>query len=387
MSAAMDGQFPAFSLHDGGPFYRLMVRLHLLRASGRIRGVWLAFASWLPLVIGEVVRIALGMQLDPTLLDLSVHVRLLVAVPIMLFAERWVEPACASAIHSLYVGSFCDRSALDRIVARGEHLRDAWWPEALLFVLALIGGQLAFWNVSGPTGLFHGQTGVGEWSFPHVWYAMVALPLAQFVMLRWLWRWMLWSGLLVAIARLPMRPLSTHPDQAAGLACLARPMSGFSGFAFGLGSILASAWGTQMLARDASIRAMLPGLLVFVFAVLAIAIAPLLLFCGHLYRARRRALAQYGDFAMEYVRGFHAKWIEAGTGDQALGSSDIQALNDLGGAYGVISSTRLFVFGLRSIAMVWSAALVPMIPLFANLLTVEQILARIVRTVLGGIPL
>jgi hypothetical protein len=377
-----------FSLHDGGPFYRLLIRFHMLRPSGRPRGLWLGVLAWMPLVIGEGVRVAFGMRLDPTLLDLSVHVRLLVALPAMLFCERLVERGCASAIASFYAGGFCDRASLDRIVDVGEHLRDAWWPEAALAALAVFGGQLALWHVTGPAGVFHGQLGVGAWSFPHLWYVTIALPLAQFVLFRWLWRWSIWGYMLARLASLPLAPLATHPDRAAGLSCLARPLSGYSGFAFAAGTILASAWGTQIVAHDTTVKAQFAALVAFVFVVLAVAIAPLLLFCGHLYRERRRALAQYGDFAIEYIRGFHAKWIEPQTpGAQALGSSDIQSLNDLGGAFGVISNTRLFVFGKRSILAVASAALLPMVPLLTSVVTVEHVLERVVTAVLGGIPL
>lgn len=353
-----------------------------------VRSWWIALFAWLPLVIGEGIRVAANMSPDPTWFDISVHVRPLVAVPAMLFAERLIEPACKSAINSLYVGSFCDRAAIDGIVDRGERLRDAWWPEAALAVLAVIGGQLALWEVTGATGAFHGGASAGAWSFPRVWYAVITLPLAQFVMFRWLWRWVIWNYMLVRIAWLPLTALATHPDRAAGLSCVARPVTGFGGFAFAVGAMLAGAWGTQIITHRTTVEAQLPSLLVFLLAVLAVAVGPLLLFCGHLYRARRRALAQYGDFANEHMHGFHERWIESATsGERSVGSPDLQSLNDMGGAFGVITTTRLFVFALRSIGSVWLGAILPMVPLFASVLTVEHLLKRIVSTILGGLPL
>ncbi len=377
-----------FSLNDGGPFYHLMIRLRLVRPSGMVRSWWLALFAWLPLVIGEGIRVAANMHPDPTLFDISVHVRPLVALPMMFVAERLIEPACRSAINSLYVGQFCDRAAIDRIVDRGEHLRDAWWPEAVLAAVALIGGQLALWEITGATGVFHGGASAGAWSFPRVWYVVIALPLTQFVMFRWLWRWAIWSFMLVRIAWLPLTPLATHPDRAAGLSCVARPVTGFGAFAFATGAMLSGAWGTQILAQRTTLEAQFPSLLVFLLAVLAIAVGPLLLFCGHLYRARRRALAQYGDFANEHMHGFHDKWIASAIpGQESVGSSDLQSLNDLGGAFGVITTTRLFVFALRPIAAMWLGAILPMLPLLASVVTVEHVLKRVFNTILNGLPL
>ncbi|HTR52082.1 MAG TPA: hypothetical protein VMJ10_15320 [Kofleriaceae bacterium] len=383
----MTGEPRSFSLNDGGPFYQVMRRLRLIRGSGMISGPVLALFAWLPIVVGEAARVVLGMAPDPTLTDLSMHVRLLVALPLVLFSERLVEPAAASSIRSLYVTNVCDASALDDIVARGERLRDAWLPEALLASLAFIGGQLALWHVFGATGVFHGATGAGAFSFPRMWYVVIALPLAQFVMLRWMWRWTIWSLMLAHIARQPLRTLATHPDKAAGLACLARPVAGCGAFACAIGSVLASAWGTQILAGRTTVEAELPALVAFLLIVVAVAVAPLLLFCGHLYRGRRRAIAQYGDFASRYTCDFHDKWIVHATPESPLGAQDIQALNDLGGAYNVVVTTRFFVFGPSTLMPLWFGAILPMVPLFASILSVEHVLKRILGTLLGGLPL
>ena len=174
-----------------------------------VRGWWLALFAWLPIVIGEGIRVAAGLHPDPTLFDISVHVRPLVALPMMLFAERLTEPACRTAIDSLR-RKFCDRTSIDCIVDRGENTCVMHGGrKAALAAVALIGGQLALWEVTGATGMFHGGASAGAWSFPRVWYVVIALPLTQFVMFRWLWRWGIWNFMMARIALLPLTPLAT----------------------------------------------------------------------------------------------------------------------------------------------------------------------------------
>lgn len=373
----------SFSLCGGGPLHHV---LRALRLTGALRGVWLGLVLWLPFVLGELGRVAIGRPPDPTLYDISVHARLLVAIPMILQAEKLVDSAARSAIGSVYEGQFCDRTAIDVIVDRGEHLRDLWWPEITLLAIAFAFGQIALWT--GWTGVFHGATGAGRWELVRVWYVVVALPVAQLVILRFVWLWAIWGYMLARIARLPLAPLATHPDHAGGLSCLARPVTGFGGFAFACSAVLAGAWGTQVIAHRTTVSALMPDLLVSLVLVAAVAIAPLLLFSTHLYRIRRRGLAQYGDFAMGYMRAFHEIWIASGRAPkEALGSPHIQSMNDLGGAYKVVSTTRLFVFSARALAAVWAAAMLPMLPLFASTLTVEHVVRRIVGAVLGGLPL
>ena len=377
-----------FSLTHGGPFYRLLTRLRIRTPTGMSRAWWVGLVVWGPLAVGEGLRAAFRLPLDPTFLDLSLHIRLLFVLPVFLLSEQLLEKTSQSAISSFYVGRFCDPAQVDRILVRAERLRDSWLVEAALLGLGLAGGQLVLWKVFGSTGLFSAGAPVSWWSFSRLWYALVALPLVHFVMGRLLWRWLIWTYVLARLSRLPLATLATHADYAAGLAPLARPVTGFSGMVLGIGALLAGAWGTKVIADRATVDTFLPGLLAFILASSILALGPLLFFSAHLFRTRRRELAQYGDFVRDYTLRFHARWIahSSDLGDP-LGSPDIQSLNDLGEAYQVIAKTRVFVFGPRVLFTLWLAAILPMIPLFASTLQIEQVLKRIVGTVLGGFPL
>jgi hypothetical protein len=388
MSDPAPSRRDAFTLKDGGPFHRVLARLRSRTGGHFAPGAALALFAWAPMALGEGVRVASGRPLETTFTDLAAHTRLLVAIPMMLLAERLVEAGCNSGLKSLYAGRFCDPAAIDSVVTFGERWRTAAWPEALLALLSLLNGQLALWRVTGATGVFHGGEAAAGWSFPQFWYTVVALPLSTFLMSRWLWRWAVWAAMLTRLSRLPLNPIATHPDLAAGLSCVARPLSGFAGYAFALGSVLAGVWGTKLLAGRTTVEAELPAILGFILAMVAIAIAPLLPFSLHLYKVRRRELASYGDFANAYMRGFDAKWIRSKSGgEEALGASDIQSLADIGNAYSVINRTRLFVFGWRPLVGISFGALLPMLPLLASTMTVEDVLKRIFSGVLGGLPL
>jgi hypothetical protein len=309
-------------------------------------------------------------------------------LPLLLYAERLLDTTVRSSVKSMYAGDFFDHATLDRILARATALRNARSVELGLLVVALIGGQLALWRVVGSAGWIHGGEQIGAWSFPRVWYALVALPLVQFVMFRWMWHWLIWAWVLFRISRQPLKLLATHPDYACGLAALARPMTAFSGFLLALGALVASAWATQVVRTTTTSRTLLPMLATFLVAGILIAILPLTPLSKHLFRARRATLAAYGDFARRYNLQFHAKWITPATHLEAnaLGSPDIQSLNDLAESYQIATKTRMFVFGPRHVLGVWAAGLAPMVPIFVSELTVEQVLRRIVMTVLGGFP-
>ncbi len=376
------------SLTEGGPFYWVLRKLRLRTATSMARCWWIGLFLWAPLVIGAGLRWLAGMDLHPMLFDLSLHVRLLVALPLFLSSELLLERATRSAMKSFYRGGYCDAKAIDPIVDRAEQLRDSPTAELVLAGVAVMGGQLVLWKVVGPTGLVSGTTDVGFWAFPRVWYAVVALPFVQFVMLRCLWRWIIWIYVLARLSRLPLVVLPTHADFAGGLGALTRPVTGFSGFFLATSTILASAWGSQLLANQTTLPRLLPVLAVFLVVGLLLAVGPLLLLSPHLFTARRQALAQYGDFMRRFTIMFHQKWIEreSAASAPALVAPDFSSLHDLGESYMVVSKTRLFAFGPRIVLMVWTAGLVPMLPLLATTVSVDDVLRKIFTTVLGGFP-
>jgi hypothetical protein len=369
-------------------FGTLLDRLHLVSKRGIPRWWWLVAFTWLPLVGAAALRLVLGERPDPIAYDISVHVRLVIALPLMMRAESLLAEECRGAVDVLYDGAYAERARLDRAVDRAERLRRSRLAEIGLIVLALLGGQLALWGVVGQAGAFHGGAVPASLSFSRFWYAFFALPIFQFVMFRWLWRWLVWTTLLARIARLRLALIGTHPDHAAGLAPLSWPVIGFTAFVFAIGTVLSGAWGSQLLEHRVTLPELLPGMLAFLVLAIVVACGPLLLFCGHLFRARARTLYNYGRFALGYVRDFDRKWIEHPFEPGAeLGTSDLQSLNDLDGAFGVAETTRLFVFSARRLIALALAAALPMLPLFVSTLTVERILKHLLGGILGGIPI
>src|SRR4051812_21532720 len=108
----------SYSFSEGAPFRHVLRRLHLVTKTGLVRAWWLALVAWLPIALGEGIRVLLHQTPDPTFFDVSVHVRPLVALPTMFIGEWLVEPAANSAINSIYVGKFYDRVPLESIVSR-----------------------------------------------------------------------------------------------------------------------------------------------------------------------------------------------------------------------------------------------------------------------------
>jgi hypothetical protein len=376
-----------FSIGDC-PSRRLLHQLHLTRPDGTPR-VWLVvLIAWAPLMLGAFVRVATDHEFPTILLDLSVHTRLLLGIPLLIVAERILEQRCRVAISQLYSGSFADKADLDPIIDRAERLRDSRLVEVLLVILVLAGGQALLWGLLGPTGLVAGLDESGELTFTRMWYVTVAWPIGQFLLLRWLWHWLIWSYVLVRLSRLPLRTIATHPDHAAGIGFLSIPIVGFATFVLAIMTVVASAWETKILEQDAIVQTFVPAFIAFVVLAAVVAFAPLVLFGGQLYRARLREIAQYNDLALDYVREFQRKWIDAHrTSENLIGTPDLQSLNDLCGAYESLVKVRLVPFAPRETIPIIVAALIPMLPLVATAVPFDKLVKAVGGALLGAIPM
>jgi hypothetical protein len=370
-----------------GPFLRLLRRLHVTRADGSARAWPLVVVAWGPIVLGGLASAASGQPVAAILRDISVHTRLLIGIPLLIQAERILEQRCRSAVEQLRAGRFADRAVLDRILGRARRLRESRPAVLVLAALALLGGQALLWGFSSLTGPFAGITEGGELSFSRLWYVFVAWPIAQVLILRWLWHWSIWCYVTVRLSRLPLATIATHPDHAAGIGFLAEPVNGFAGFVLALSALLAAGWLTRILHHRVPLQSFVPEFVAFVVLAVIFACGPLLLFIGLLYRARHREIDRYNGLALDYVRAFHRKWIEERSGhDELLGTSDLQSLNDLCGAYEHLEKARLVPFGPRALIGLGIAAVVPMLPLVAATMPLDQLLAQLVHVLLGTIP-
>ena len=72
------------------------------------------------------------------------------------------------------------------------------------------------------------------------WCVLVSAPLFWFLVLRWLWRHLVWGLLLRDVAGLKLRLVATHPDGYGGLAFIGGYPNAFAAFVFAMTCVVAA---------------------------------------------------------------------------------------------------------------------------------------------------
>src|SRR5262249_42630761 len=201
----------------------------------RRRALIIPLICWGPLLIlaamaGQALR---GVSL-PFLLDIEVHARFLVAVPLLIIAELLVHRRMVLVIRQFIERDIIaaeNRIRFGQIVASTIRLRNSVWIEAILLVFCF---TVAHWiwrerfALTGETWYAVKSGGMISLSKAGYWYAFVSLPIFRFLLFRWYFRIFLWYQFLWRVRGLPLQLNLYHPDRAAGLGFLADSISAFS---------------------------------------------------------------------------------------------------------------------------------------------------------------
>jgi hypothetical protein len=375
-----------FSLVQGGPFYRLLVRSKLQRPpTGLVYRRVLACVAiaWLPLLALTALSGTLvsGVRV-PLLFDLDVSVKFLFALPLMIAAAPVVHDRIRRTVQEfLECGLVApkDEPRYEAIVASATRLRNSAVAEAALLVLAFAVG-LGHWRSAAALA------GVSTWyAAPHgaashltaagYWYALVSQPLVRFILFRWYFRVLVWYVLLWRVSRLELKLNPLHPDRAGGLAFLGLTVTPFSPVLVAQSSFSVGVIGNHIWHEGAALgdfKFQIAGIVAFLTLLLLV---PLMFFVPQLVKAKISTSYEIGRLATRYANEFEQKWLAGSEPrDGLLGTADIQSLADLANSHAVVRSMRPVPFEARTFLRLALLVALLILPLALTMVPLEELL-------------
>jgi hypothetical protein len=383
---------PDFSLVLGGPVFQLFRRSHLSGNGLELvhrRIMAITLFAWLPLLLLSI----LGSHLlthtvkVPFLHDIETHVKLLVALPVLIAAELMVHSRIRPVVKAFLTRRIVLQQDEPRFLAAIEsatRLRNSVPVElGLLFLVFTLGQWLWRSETALGTATWYAipQSGHLQLTTAGYWYAFLSIPIFQFILLRWYLRFFVWFRFLWQLSRLNLHLIPTHPDRAGGLAFLGKSAYAFSPILFAQGALLAGLIASRVLYGGEILSSFKMQAVGFIGFFLVLVLGPLTMFTPQLARAKRKGLADYGLLANRYVEGFEQKWVRGDTADadELLGSGDIQSLADLGNSYAAVKEMRPVPFDLQDIGRLAAVTAVPLLPLGLTVFSLEELVMRIVK--------
>ena len=380
-----------FSLVLGGPFFQLLRRARLSDDAlmlVRQRIIFLSLFSWLPLLLLSVFEgSALGRNVAvPFLFDIEVHVRFLLAMPLMIIAELVVHKRMRHMVDMFLRRNLIPEDAMqvfDAAITSAFRLRNSVLAELLLIAFVYGVGVLIIWRqFIGLDALTWYATPMAEGSklsLAGIWYSYVSLPIFQFLLIRWCFRLLIWARFLWQVSRIKLNLVATHPDRVGGLSFLSNSVYALAVPATAHGAMVAGQLANRIFFLDASLPQFKTEIAVAVTFWLCVVFGPLLVFSAQLSQLKRDGLREYGTLAERYVRAFDTKWLRGGApaDEPFVGSADIQSLADLGNSYEVVRTMRLAPITKDAVIYLVGAVLLPILPLMLTMMPLEELLKQL----------
>jgi hypothetical protein len=382
-----------FSLGQGGLLYKFylwagLVKKPLFLYKRRVIAVCLF--AWLPMFILAMLNGVAFSGVDiPFISDISVHMRFLVSLALLIYAEVIAQerlPVIAQQFLKCDIISSDNRQKFNSIIASAMRLTNSLSAEIFLIIFVITAGHWISKEYS--------PSGVSTWYMTIVdgnshltstgyWYTFISLPLFQFMLLRWYYRLAIWYRFLWQVSRLPLQLNSLHPDRSGGIGFLENSLYAFEPLLLAhsvllAGMILNLIWNTG--ASLSQFKGESISLMVF---LIILPLAPTLFFMFSLIKTKRTGTLAYGVVASDYVNDFRHKWIEkpAKNGEALLGTSDIQSLADLTNSFTVSSGMRILPFGKNCIITIVILTALPLFPLMLTSISIDKIISQLIGIV------
>jgi hypothetical protein len=325
-----------------GRSWRFLDLLHAASARVRTFAAIAVVVAWAPPALLSALRGRVAFL--SFLTDYATQTRFLIILPLVILAAPWLNKRLAKV--SGHLKGFVLEGQLSDFEANWasfERLGNSMAAEVVMVLLTYglalglgryispEGGEIVAWWKGG---------GVFSWFSPAgTWALFISYPILVSLTLLWLWRQLLWTRFMRAVARLDLRLIAAHPDNLGGIGFLESALRGQHPFSFCLGLGLTGAVANRVIHHGEKLIAFGPVAGVLVVVVLLTCVAPYFVFTPVLTRMRHRGLLKYGAFARTAGEHFEKKWIDGpdSLNQDVLMVADFSAIHDL---YGVVSNVN-----------------------------------------------
>jgi len=377
-----------FSISTGGPFYNLLKKIGV-QDSNRKLAVACLLLTWVPLLIITAIEGTLyaGTEL-PFLKDAAMQARILIALPLLLLINVPIDFKVNTVLKYLsetLLDQNEQQAFVNSALRRSKRLIGSAITEIIiiLFVIITTAGFVQAGVFAGMEGgttswLTSALSGNQSLSMAGYWAVCVSIPVFQFLMLRWLWRYIVWTYFIYRFSKSGLDLLPTHADRCGGIGIFILAQKSFA-LIFLAGSIVISGQFIALLLKHPdqfdSLRSTGIGYIVISVVFLLL---PLLFFMGNLIQLKNKGLMQLSDLGVKLSRTFEQDWLsDKSATDFVQDPVNPSMVYDYNGMYDNLQQIRVLPVNPRDVISVAVLLFVPFIPVPLIHFSVAEMLQRI----------
>jgi hypothetical protein len=378
-----------FQITRGGPLYNFLSWLGLEDKPGKL--VLTVFCvAWLPSAILSAIEGTFFSGSDlPFIKDVSMQARLLIALPMLILIKFPIDrkvSAVAAYIHESLINREDQLVVLKKALQKTIKLTHSAIVEAILFVL-VIATTISFVKAGVFIGLegnatswiTTGHAGDESLSYAGYWLFTVSIPFMQFFLIRWFWRYFVWSLFLYRMSKANLNLMPTHPDRSGGLGVILLAQKSFA-LIFVCGSVIISGQFIAMLLQqpDTFLTLRNEAAAYIIFSIILI-LLPMLFFLGKLQELKNQGLLDLSKLGVKMSREFEKEWINPTSEKKEIEEKlvDPSMVFDYGGMYDSLQQLRIVPVTLQDLVGLAVLLLIPFLPSLFIHYSVAELLQKL----------
>jgi hypothetical protein len=344
---------------------------------------------WLPPILSIILSRPLTEKVPQIDIfqDFSFHVRNLIAVPILLVCEKIIFRATNELISTGLQRGVIRKENKENIVKFQSHLhrfQSSIVIEVLLILLSLLyvtnhlyidfKSEVTFWK----------STNSPFYAFAFWWDQWVGLTAYFFLILRWIFKFILWISLLLKLSCSKLNLVCLHPDKIGGLSFLVQRHFLFAFVATAISSVGSANIASSVMYGNITLETFYLPLGLYVTLLVGVFVLPLIFFSPLLLREKKRGKNLYGNLAFKYTENFKKKWFNQNdlNEQELLGSPDIQSLNDLMGSFSQLGSMNVIPITRQTLIILISRIGIPILPLGLFKIPLPELFSLVIKHIL-----
>jgi hypothetical protein len=380
-----------FSPVDDEPPLRWQRAVHLAPRDGlgvARRAIFFALLGWLPIALWALIRgrFIAASPGEPLLQHYGVHVRCLVAIPLLIIGEATLHKAALRYFPQFIRSGLIDDATRLRFETVLRSFRR--WREMSRPWMLMIGAAVAWALFDSAAN--HGDAmswaldAQGKLGFGGLWFVFVVRPIFVALLLGWLWRIALLVLFFARIGTLNLSFVPSHPDRLGGLGFLERLPNAFAPVSLAVSATIASRWAHEVVYHQQSVMALKLPAAAFVVVWSLLLLAPFVPLMPVLRAAKRAALPDYAAMVAEQGRLVRRRWIDGTTKAEGplLEPEGIGVIADSATMYSAVRAMRILPIGKASLGAIVLPIVVPMIVVAALQIPIKTLLLGLLKTLI-----
>lgn len=391
LDSKTSADYDGFSLVSGGLIYSI-TKIFRNKAKPGKEWTYTAFAlviiTWVPLCAMALIGGTLHVD-DASINffeDFLMHTRFLLVVPFLILIEKKVDRSFVNYIrNSDDLIPDAQQLKFNKLVKRLDRLTDSFIPEIVMLVI-VFSTIIITWNITPDLAMGRNYilNYTGNELSPAGWYyLLIAMPIFQMLIFRWVWRWFVWLYSIISISKYKLYVDPLNADQKAGLEYLNMVPLMFSFIIMAPSVVLSAIIGIDIIYNDATLKAYTFQIITYIFLFPIILYAPLVVFMPFLLRAKSSGIYKFGTLLRKHNFDYVNKWIVnyQTNKDKMLGSPDHSSLSDINGSYAPVSNIKLIPIDLQLVLLSFILNMIPFIPLVFTYYSVKDLINLLIQSI------